>query len=80
MTGFAIGALTEVAFGDEIGIGILGDGQKAIAGGFSVSIFGAGLGALIGSAKIKIPIDGNFENYKKHLPDLKNYSINNRIK
>jgi len=51
--------------------------EKAVNLGVPLSIVGAGLGALIGSAKIVIPINGNAYNFNKNKNELRKYSIIN---
>ena len=49
--------------------------EKAVAGFIAGGILGAGLGALFGSAKEKMIINGDIENYKRHYPKLKRAQI-----
>jgi hypothetical protein len=48
--------------------------EKAIIGGLIGGLSGAGIGTWIGSIKIKIPINGSFENFNKNKQQLKTYS------
>jgi len=50
-------------------------GEKALLAGIPLSIGGAGIGALIGSVKIKIPISGSIDNYNKNKNTLTKYSL-----
>jgi hypothetical protein len=83
--GFLIGALSGVAVGTMIGF-IKGDDPKeywirfsaedyALIYGITLGIGGGLLGGAIGSAKIKIPINGSFENFNKERSRLKKYSL-----
>ena len=90
--GILIGAVTGLVTGALIGI-IDGDDppcssgswicfrysaeEKAVMTGVPLAVFGAGVGALIGSIKIKIPINGNSEKYRKNKTDLRRYSVKN---
>lgn len=87
-TGVLLGAITGFCVGGIIGL-IDGDdppcrsfcvlrftaGQKALMAGIPLSIVGAVAGAIIGSVKIKIPINGSMDNYHKYKKRLKKYSF-----
>ena len=49
-------------------------GQKALSNAAFLGICGAGAGALVGSFKIKIPINGNIETFHKSHSRLRKYS------
>ncbi len=49
--------------------------EMVFLGGVPLSIVGAGVGALIGSNKIIIPINGNANNFNKNKKELRKYSI-----
>ncbi len=84
--GVLIGAITGFAVGGSIGI-ISGDdpptqhllrfsaGQKALMYGCPLAFGGAVIGGLIGSIKIKIPINGSVNNYNRNKNQLIEYSI-----
>lgn len=90
INGVFIGALSGFALGGMIGL-ISGDdppcpsrallclsfsaGEKALLAGIPLSIVGAGFGALAGSFKIIIPIDGNNHLFNANKNRLKEYSI-----
>ena len=85
--GILIGAVTGLVAGGLVGL-IDGDDpsgtwfalsaeDKAVIGGVYLAVCGAGIGALIGSIKIKIPINGNSEKYRKNKTDLRRYSVKN---
>ncbi|MCK4407749.1 MAG: hypothetical protein KAV44_08750 [Bacteroidales bacterium] len=50
-------------------------GQKALMAGVPLAVSGAGIGALIGSIKVKIPINGNINNYNRNKNKLRKYTI-----
>ena len=88
--GVLIGAISGFAVGGLIGL-ISGDdppcdshslicirytaGEKAILAGIPLSIGGAGIGALIGSVKVVIPINGSINNYNKKKDKLRGYTF-----
>jgi len=87
--GILIGAVTGFAVGAMIGL-ISGDdppcsgsffcfhftaGDKAILAGVPLSVAGAGIGALVGSIKVQIPINGSINNYNKNKDKLKEYTF-----
>ena len=88
--GVLIGAVTGFAVGGLIGL-ISGNdppcdsqsficlrytaGEKALLAGIPLSAGGAGIGALIGSIKVQIPINGNINNYTKNKNKLTEYSF-----
>jgi len=84
ISGFVIGAIIGYAEGDDppCSTGYWGGGcesytagQKALINGASFAIVGGGIGALVGLIKIKIPINGNIENFNNSKNRLKEYSI-----
>ena len=50
-------------------------GQKALMMGVPLAVCGAGIGALIGSVKVVIPINGSISNYNRNKNKLRKYSI-----
>lgn len=83
--GILIGAITGLAVGGLIGL-ISGDdppddwfgltaGEKAIFAGVPLAASGAGIGAILGSIKMKIPINGSSDKYQKNIAKLREYSI-----
>ena len=87
---FLIGALFGVIVGGTIGM-MAGDDppcgtndwfcspvkaeEKAVIGGISMGLLGAGAGLIIGSIKINIPINRNMGTFKKNRRTLKKYSV-----
>lgn len=80
-----IGAITGLAVGGLIGL-MSGDDppgtflrytaeEKALFLGVPLAVGGAGIGAIVGSVKIKIPINGNSDKYKNNKTNLIEYSI-----
>jgi hypothetical protein len=81
ISGFVIGGLIGYAAGDDSCpsgswciISFTAE-EKAVMLGVPLSIFGAGIGALIGSAKIVIPINGNAKTFNQNKSQLREYSI-----
>ncbi len=67
-TGFAVGGLIGLASGDDKGYIInFTAGEKGLVAGTLLTIPGAIIGGIIGSIKIKIPINGNTHNQKAKL-------------
>ena len=78
VTGLVTGGLMGFASGDDPpGWFSFSAEQKAAMLGVPLSVFGAGIGAIIGSVKIKIPINGSPEKYRKNKNNLRNYSVKN---
>jgi hypothetical protein len=87
IAGVATGAIIGLADGDDgvvCGPGIFGGtvcregstaGEKATAGAIGLGVIGTGIGAIVGTGKKKIPIDGNAETYITQLNSLTNYTI-----
>ncbi len=87
--GALVGAISGLVFGGLIGYASGDDScppgtwciisftaeEKALMLGVPLSIVGAGLGALIGSAKIVIPINGNAITFNQNKKELRKYSI-----
>jgi hypothetical protein len=87
--GFLIGAITGFAVGGFIGLELMeespcqGSGfcphfkpvEKALISGVPLAVGGAGIGALIGSIKIKIPINGSINSYNRNKNKLGEYPI-----
>ncbi|MCX6234473.1 MAG: hypothetical protein NT175_07065 [Bacteroidetes bacterium] len=82
LTGFAIGGLIGFISGDDPKENFMGytyswftAEEKALMYGIPLAIGGAGIGALIGSIKVKIPINGSFDDYNRNKDKLRKYSI-----
>ena len=80
MAGFTTGAIIGWASGDDPPCSEMAclrytAGQKAVISGIAIAFLGAGIGALIGSASIKIPINGSFSKYNRNKNKLRKYSI-----
>jgi len=76
--GFALGGIIGLASGDDDPNNCffcLSAGDKALLAGIPLSIVGAGLGALIGSLKVKIPINGNISNFNRNKSKLRKYTF-----
>lgn len=76
--GFITGVLIGIISGDDNPEEVVfptSAGQKALSGGIFLAIGGAGIGALVGSIKIKIPINGNPGNFNRSKSRLKKYSF-----
>lgn len=83
--GILIGALSGFIAGGAIGL-ISGDdppdsflpftaGAKAMITGVLLSVAGADIGGVIGSFKVKIPINGSIDNYNRNKNKLRGYSV-----
>ena len=51
--------------------------EKATLYGLGLGLLGLGIGGIVGSTKIKIPINGNVRWFKSNLPSLKKYAYKN---
>lgn len=49
--------------------------EKALGTGVPLAVGGAGIGSLIGSIKVKIPINGSINSYNRNKNKLREYSI-----
>ncbi len=86
--GIGIGAASGALLGGILG---LADGddepgwfsatkeEKAVGGGVLLFIPGAAVGAGVGAIKKKIVIEGNMENYRKKIVELRTYSLNSSV-
>lgn len=75
-TGFIAGGLTGLISGDDPpGLFSFSAEEKALLFGCGIAAVGAGAGALEGLVKIKIPINGNIDNFNRNKNKLKKYSI-----
>ena len=72
LTGFTIGLVYALAVGEDYNAGT--NAMIVIAGG-TFAIVGAGIGAIIGSVKVKIPINGSKDHFNRNKRKLENYSI-----
>jgi len=83
--GVLAGALAGFVTGGLLTLGIVGDcddcrfstGGTAFLGGLVFAIPGGLIGGALGSAKIKIPINGNKKTYEKRKRELEKYLIIN---
>ncbi len=82
ISGFAIGSLIGLMSGDDPPCSSgewfclrFNSRQKAMMNGIGLSVIGVGIGALMGTIKIKIPIDGNIDKYNQNKDKLRKYSI-----
>ena len=69
------GALGFAGGDDDPGLMSLTKEEKAGVGAIVGGIVGSGLGALTGTAKISMIINGDIENYKRYFPKLKSAQI-----
>ena len=75
ITGFVVGALIGLISGDDPpGFLSFSAGEKALMYGFPMAIGGTGLGELVGSIRIRIPINGSIKIFHENNSRLKNYS------
>jgi len=84
ITGFAVGGLIGLISGDDppctaglacIFYPSLSAEEKALMAGVPLAVGGAGIGALIGSIKVKIPINGSINSYNRNKNKLGEYPI-----
>ena len=72
LSGFTVGTIWGAIYGaDEANSAA----KNTFIAAFELSMLGAGIGALIGSFKIVIPINGDFANYLLNKKKLKKYSL-----
>ncbi len=75
-SGFVIGAVIGLISGDDDpGIVIFTAERKALMAGGTLAVVGAGVGAIVGSIKIKIPINGDWDKYQKNRTRLKKRAL-----
>jgi len=75
-SGFVIGGLTGLIEGGHSNwFGSQTAWENAFETGAGFMILGAITGALVGSTKIKIPINGSMDNYNRNKDRLKGYSL-----
>lgn len=78
LTGFAVGGMLGILSGDddpeEVYFASTAE-QKAVGNAVVMSILGVGIGAIVGSIKVKIPIKGNMEDFNRSKNKLKKYTI-----
>lgn len=53
-------------------------GENAILNGILLAFVGADIGGVIGSFKVKIPINGSINNYNRNKNRLRGYSVNKK--
>ena len=85
VTGSLVGAAAGLVIGSIICLASVDDppgmffsftaNEKALMIGSAMAIGGAGIGAVEASIKIRIPINGNLENFNKNKNRLRKYSI-----
>jgi hypothetical protein len=76
VTGFAVGGLIGLISGDDSpGILSFSAKEKALLYGIPLAVGGTGVGELIGSIKIKIPINGSMDKFNRNKSRLKKYTI-----
>ena len=78
LSGFAVGAIIGVVANNGQ-VSVVGtpvsSGVSAFAVGIPSAAVGAGVGALVGSFKVRIPINGDMNNYMMQKKKLKKYSF-----
>ena len=76
LSGAVVGAIAGYASGDdEPGWFSSTAEEKAAGGAIFLSFPGAGIGALIGSARTVFAINGNYQTYLTRLPELEKYAL-----
>ena len=77
ISGLLIGGFLGYVSGDDNpeGLFAMTAGDKAVVAGVGLAICGAAIGALCGLIQIKIPINGNLENFNRNKNKLKKYTI-----
>jgi hypothetical protein len=74
LTGFVIGGFVGLVSGDdEPGWFSFTAEEKAVILGVLGTAPGLFIGGIVGSAKVKIPIKGNYENYKSQKKDIEQF-------
>jgi len=86
--GILIGTLSGFVVGGAIGLISGADppdsffrftaGENAILNGILLAYVGADIGGVIGSFKVKIPINGSINNYNRNKNRLRGYSVNKK--
>jgi hypothetical protein len=74
VTGFAVGGLIGLFLGDD-SPGFFSARDKALLFGFPMAIGGTALGGLVGSIRIRIPINGSMDKFNGNKSRLKKYTI-----
>lgn len=76
LTGFFLGGMVGLISGNDPPDTWFGmtAGDKAILLGVPLAVAGVGIGAAIGSIKVKIPINGSIKTFHENNSRLKNYS------
>lgn len=78
VSGFVVGGIIGLASGDDENCFICySPGEKALMLGTLLAIPGGLVGGIVGSLKVKIPINGNKETYGQRKRDLEEYLIRN---
>ncbi len=77
LSGAAVGGIIGYAAGDAQEPGFFALTKETKAGGAAIlfGLVGTGVGAIVGTGKKKIPIDGNIETYRIRLNSLTNYAL-----
>jgi len=75
LLGFGFGAIIGLTSAKDNNVWELSAGERAVVLGIPMMIPGAILGALIGSAKVKIPINGKMDHYEKQRIKINKYSL-----
>ena len=84
VTGFVVGAIIGAASGDDnpntyVPHGYLDTpktaGNKALSGGVVSMFLGGGIGAVVGTFKLIIPINGNFDKFRRNKSRLERHSF-----
>ena len=75
-SGLVLGVMIGLISGDDPpGIVSFSAERKALSAGAALAVVGAGVGAIIGSIKIKIPINGSKDKYEQNRKRLKKYAL-----
>lgn len=79
ISGLIIGGILGFGSGDDNpeGLFAMTAGEKAVLAGTGLAICGAAIGALCGLIQIKIPINGNLENFNRNKNKLIKFTIHN---
>ena len=76
LTGASVGVIAGFVSGDdEPGFFSATKEEKALGAGITFGVLGSGIGALIGTGKKKIILNGDPENYKNQLKTIQRYAL-----